>query len=117
MPGMIDESAMRLLHVDAPPGTMFRSIPVSSLPPDIRRAFPRSTQTVSTHEVAAAAESMGYQGVTFRGIRDSGYGGAAETYGGFGAGDPGRVFALFDPESAVQSPFGGGLLSRARTGR
>lgn len=105
LPGMIDESAMRLLHVTAPPGTMFRTIPVRSLPPEIRRAFPRSTETVSTHEVAAAAEALGYQGVTFRGIRDSGYGGATQTYGGFGSGDPGRVFALFDPENAVRSPF------------
>lgn len=105
MPGMIDESSMRLLHVDAPPGTMFRSIPVRSLPPAIRRAFPRTTETLSTHEVAAAAEALGYQGVTFRGIRDSGYGGASQSYGGFGSGDPGRVIALFDPENAVRSPF------------
>lgn len=48
---------------------------------------------------------MGYQGVTFKGIRDSGYGGASDMYGGFGGGDPGRVFALFDPEGAVRSPF------------
>lgn len=86
---------------------MFRSIPVRTLPPAIRKAFPKSTETVSTHEVAAAAEALGYQGVTFKGIRDSGYGGAAETYGGFGSGDPGRVIALFDPEAAVRSPFAG----------
>ena len=99
---------MRLLYVDAPPGTMFRAIPVRSLPPEIRRAFPRSTETVSTHEVAAAAEALGYQGVTFKGIRDSGYGGASGAYGGFGSGDPGRVYALFDPEQAVRSPFNAG---------
>jgi hypothetical protein len=87
---------------------MFRSIPVKSLPPAIRRAFPRSTETVSTHEVAAAAEALGYQGVTFKGIRDSGYAGAAESYPGFGAGDPGRVFALFD-DALVNSPFTRGL--------
>jgi len=108
VPGMLDEASMRLLHVEAPPGTMFRSIPVSSLPPEIRRAFPRSTQTVSTHEVAAAAEALGYQGVTFKGIRDSGYGGASDAYGGFGSGDPGRVFALFDPEGQVRAPFNAG---------
>ncbi len=105
LPGMIDENSMRMLHIDAPPGTMFRSIPVHALPPKIRRAFSRSTETVSTHEVAAAAEAMGYQGVTFRGIRDGGYGGAAQTYGGFESGDPGRVIALFDPENSVRSPF------------
>ena len=107
LPGMIDESSLRLLNVDAPPGTMFRSIPVWSLPPEIRRAFPKTTETVSTHEVAAAAEALGYHGVSFRGIRDSGYGGAADVYGGFGSGDPGRVFALFDPENSVRSPFAG----------
>ena len=58
MPGMVDEASMRLLHIEAPPGTMFRSIPVSALPQQLRRAFPRTTQTVSTHEIAAAAEAM-----------------------------------------------------------
>jgi hypothetical protein len=113
----LDENALRLLHVEPPPGTMFRSIPVKSLPPELRRAFPRSTETVSTHEVAAAAEAMGYQGVTFKGIRDSGYAGASDAYPGFGVGDPGRVFALFD-DALVRSPFtGGGLLSRAANAR
>lgn len=108
VPGAVDEAALRLLHITAEPGTMFRSIPVSSLPPRLRRAFSRSTQTVSTHEVAAAAEALGYQGVTFKGIRDSGYGAASDAYGGFGTGDPGRVFALFDPENSVRSPFNAG---------
>ncbi len=102
VPGLLDESGF--LAVEAPPGTMFRSIPVSSLPPEIRRAFPRTTQTVSTHEVAAAAESQGYRGVTFSGIRDGGYGGGPEPYGGFQTGDGGRVIAVFD-DSMVQSPF------------
>lgn len=108
VPGLIDESGF--LAVEAPPGTMFRSIPVSALPPEIRRAFPRTTQTVSTHEVAAAAESQGYRGVTFSGIRDGGYGGSAEPYGGFQTGDDGRVIAVFD-DSTVRSPFptGGAL--------
>lgn len=106
--GAINEDAMRILNIEPPPGTMFRAIPVKSLPPQLRRAFPRSTETVSTHEVAAAAEALGYQGVSFRGIRDSGYGGGTESYGGFGAGDPGRVLALFD-DQVVQNP----LLQRA----
>lgn len=107
MLGDVNESALRLLHVEPPPGTMFRSIPVKSLPPALRRAFPRSTETVSTHEVAAAAEAMGYHGVTFKGIRDSGYAGASSGYPGFQSGDPGRVFALFDDEFVI-SPFSQG---------
>lgn len=107
--GDVDESALRILNLETEPGTMFRSIPVESLPPALRRAFPRSTQTVSTHEIAAAAEAMGYQGVSFKGIRDSGYGADARmTESG---GDPGRIVAMFDPE-LVRPPTG--LLSRAR---
>jgi len=101
--GDVDENAARIANIEAPPGTMFRSIPVETLPPEIRRAFPRSTRTVSTHEIAAAAESMGYQGVSFKGIRDSGYGADVRAPGASG-GDPGRVVALFD-DTLARSPF------------
>lgn len=51
------------------------------------------------------AESLGYQGVTFKGIRDSGYAGSMNAYPGFETGDPGRVFALFD-DDIIRSPYG-----------
>ena len=78
--------------------------PSRALPRDIRRALPRGATHANTHEVAAAAESAGYDGVTFSGIRDSGYGGAMDAYPGFETGDPGRTVTLFR-DNVVRSPF------------
>jgi hypothetical protein len=106
IPGTIDENALRLAHIEAPPGTMYSSVPLDSLPADIRRAFPRGATRATTHEVAAAAEAAGYDGVTFSGVRDSTFAGAdGGAYPGFGTGDEGRVVALFN-DRAVASPFG-----------
>lgn len=105
MTGAIDESSMNLAHIRAPPGTMWRAIPVESLPPALRRAFPRSTTHVTSQEVASAAEAAGYDGVTLSGVRDSGFAGAMEgPYPGFGTGDEGRVVVVFN-DAAVRSRF------------
>lgn len=104
MPGVLDEGALNMARIDAPPGTNSRSIPVEALPRDIRRALPRGATHANTHEVAAAAEAAGYDGISFGGIRDSGYGGAMETYPGFNTGDAGRTVTVFR-DNAVRSPF------------
>lgn len=112
IPGLMDEAQLRLAHVDAPPGTMWRNIPVEALPQELRRAFPRSTTRVTSHEVAAAAESAGFDGISFSGVRDSGFAGAMEgPYPGFKTGDHGRVVALFN-NNAVRPAFGGELPQR-----
>lgn len=104
IPGVMDESSLRLAQIETPPGTMWRAIPTRVLPPDVRRAFPRKTEAVTSHEAAAAAEAAGYEGVTFSGMRDSGFAGRMDRYPGFGTGDQGRVVALFN-DQAARSPF------------
>lgn len=105
IPGVIDENALNLARVETPPGTMWRAIPVRALPRGVRAGFPRGTEYVTSHEAAAAAESAGYDGITFQGMRDSGFAAAMDVYPGFGTGDDGRVVAVFN-NNIVRSPFG-----------